>query len=69
MDSERELEQARRKAGGSPTAWFTVLEYARSRQDFALAATALRELNGLGVKVRYSPRRQRQDGKGVADAR
>jgi hypothetical protein len=37
-----------------PTAWFVTLERARRTQDFELAARAERELQRLGVKVRYT---------------
>lgn len=37
----------------SPTAWFAVLERARLDGDFELAAKAQRELNRLGVTVRF----------------
>jgi hypothetical protein len=36
-----------------PTYWFAVLEIARERGDFELAAEAQRQLGRLGVHVRY----------------
>ena len=41
-----------------PTAWFVTLERARRAQDFALAAKAERELQRLGVRVKYTPARK-----------
>ncbi len=38
----------------SPTAWFAVLEAARSRGDFEVAADAVRNLRRLGVTVRFT---------------
>jgi hypothetical protein len=40
----------------SPTYWFVLLENARSRCDFELAAQARRELSRLGVQVTYRPK-------------
>ena len=37
----------------SPVAWFVVLERARKNNDFGLAAKAKRELERLGVIVKY----------------
>jgi hypothetical protein len=37
----------------APTAWFAVLERARHTHDFESAARAKRELERLGVKVKY----------------
>jgi len=37
----------------SPTAWFCVLETARERGDFTQAAEAQKQLQRLGVVVRY----------------
>jgi hypothetical protein len=36
-----------------PVYWFVILEEARSKGDFELAAKAQRELGRLGVRVRY----------------
>jgi hypothetical protein len=36
--------------------WFTILEVARERGDFVTAAQAQRELQRLGVRVRYGRR-------------
>lgn len=38
--------------------WFLELELARERQDFERAAQAKRELQRLGVEVRYRKRRE-----------
>lgn len=43
-----------RPAGESPAAWFVELERARIDRDFARAAEAQRQLERLGVKVRYT---------------
>lgn len=43
-----------------PVYWFVVLESARRSGDFARAAEAQRELERLGIKVRYG--RERQEG-------
>jgi hypothetical protein len=44
-----------------PTYWFALLEIARERGDHAAAAEAQRELERLGVRVRYArPRRRRE---------
>lgn len=40
----------------SPVAWFVVLERAREDGEFELAAKARRELERLGVEVRYHKR-------------
>jgi hypothetical protein len=45
-----------------PTYWFVVLEIARERGDFARAAEAQRQLERLGVSVRYGRPRQREGG-------
>lgn len=37
----------------SPVAWFVVLEQARKQNDFERAAEAQRELQRLGVNVKY----------------
>ncbi len=50
------------KLGGSPVAWFVVLEHARRTQDFETAARARRALAALGVRVTYTRRRR-----GVSD--
>jgi len=41
-----------------PVAWFVVLEQARRANDFATAANAQRELERLGVRVKYLPKRK-----------
>jgi len=43
-----------------PSYWFCLLEMARHRNDFAAAAEAQRELDALGVKVRYAPQRRKK---------
>lgn len=48
----------------APTYWFAVLEIARERGDFSRAAEAQRQLERLGVRVRYG----RRQAKGVAHA-
>lgn len=45
--------------------WFLELELARERQDFERAAQAKRELQRLGVEVRY----RRRQGRGNSDER
>ena len=55
----------KRNRGGpedSPVAWFAVLERARRTNDFELAAQAQRELQRLGVVVRFA-RPKARDGK------
>jgi hypothetical protein len=47
----------------SPIYWFTILEIARDRGDYSLAAEADRELRRLGVRV-VRDRRTRQAGGG-----
>jgi hypothetical protein len=47
----------------SPTAWFAALDRARLTDDYELAARAKRELERLGVRVRFTVR-----GKVVRDA-
>jgi hypothetical protein len=37
----------------SPVAWFAVLERARETHDYETAAEAVRQLERLGVKVKY----------------
>ena len=44
----------------SPTAWFCELERARQRQDLQRAAEAQRQLERLGVRVRYQRPRERK---------
>ena len=53
-----ELEQARREAEQSATAWFAVLDRAREVGDFEKAAEAQRQLKHLGVIVRFEPARK-----------
>lgn len=45
----------------SPVAWFCVLEEARQKNDFERAALAKRELQRLGVQIRYRKKRTTQD--------
>jgi len=59
MSDHRERSDAARRAEDSPTAWFVALETARQANDFAAAAAASRELERLGVRVRYSVARRR----------
>lgn len=50
-------DQSRRdEAIDSPTAWFAVLERARRTEDYELAARAKRELDRLGVSVKFHRR-------------
>jgi hypothetical protein len=49
----------------SPTALFSLLERARDRSDYELAARAQRRLLDLGVAVLFRPRQGRE----VRDAR
>jgi len=65
MSDHRDRSDAARRAEDSPTAWFVALETARRANDFEGAAAAVRELERLGVRVRYAPRRR----KVVRDAR
>jgi hypothetical protein len=45
-----------------PVYWFVILDTAVGRGDHATAATAQRELERLGVRVRYGrPRRRRKE--------
>ena len=46
----------------SPTAWFAVLERARLVDDYGLANRARRELERLGVIVRFRRARDRREG-------
>ena len=41
----------------SRTAWFTVLDHAHDTGKFELAAKASKELERLGVKVRFTKKR------------
>lgn len=47
----------------SPVAWFAVLERARRIEDFEMAAQALRELERLGVRVKYHSARSWRKGR------
>ncbi len=62
MSERKKLEQARREAEQSATAWFAVLDRAREAGDFERAAAAQRRLKQMGVIVRF-------DRKAVQDAR
>ena len=42
----------------SPVVWFTILETARKQGDFTQATKAQKELERLGVQVRFSTGRQ-----------
>jgi len=44
------------------TVWFAVLERAKNRHDFHLAARAERELKRLGVDVRFIPESDKPKG-------
>lgn len=46
-------------AQNSPVAWFVVLERARLGNDFDVAARAKRELERLGVIIKYRKARSR----------
>ena len=50
------------KVTDSPTAWFAVLDRARAEGDFALAERAQRELERLGVRVKFGRQRKRKGG-------
>lgn len=67
MAQDREAEGVRRRARESATAWFAVLEHARSQSDFILAETARRKLELLGIGITYKAVRDR--AKGVKDGR
>lgn len=54
--------QADDAAEESPTAWFAVLERARRTGDYVLAAQAQRELDRLGVVVKYPAKRPNRKG-------
>lgn len=45
----------RREQAIETTVWFSILAHARQTEDFAEAAKALRELEHLGVKVKFRP--------------
>ena len=47
-------------ASDSPIAWFYTLEDARQRNDFERAARAKRELERLGIVVKYIKQRREQ---------
>ena len=44
-----------------PAYWFSVMEMAKERGDFELAARAKRELERLGIHVTYRRPRPRQE--------
>jgi hypothetical protein len=44
-----------------PVYWFVLLEQAIDRSDFEAAARAKQELERLGIRITYRPRRQRQE--------
>lgn len=70
MSNERPARADARRPQDSPAAWFVMLERARQTNDAELAAHARRELERLGVKVRYKAvRAQQAGGKAVRDAR
>ena len=45
-----------------PTAWFAVLERARADNDFQRAAEAQKQLERLGVKVKYFRQKRKAGG-------
>jgi hypothetical protein len=49
------LSELERVAQQTPVYWFFVMEDAKSRGDFDLAAEAKRQLERLGVRVIYRP--------------
>ena len=53
MGADQQDEEARREAEQCPTAWFSALEAALRRNDFAAAERARRKLRRLGVRVRF----------------
>ncbi|MBE3039528.1 MAG: hypothetical protein IMZ62_12035 [Chloroflexi bacterium] len=59
---QNQADKTRREAADSPVAWFVVLERARLDQDFRRAHGAMRELQRLGVTVKYrKPKGPRHD--------
>ena len=61
--SESEIQEARREAANHPATWFCVLMQARDRGDHETAALATRELELMGVRVRFSRRKAVADGR------
>ncbi|HKI30275.1 MAG TPA: hypothetical protein VKA46_00185 [Gemmataceae bacterium] len=53
-------------AADHPVYWFVVMEDAKDRGDFETAARAKRELERLGVFIRYTRRPPRKGGDHVA---
>lgn len=53
MDQNAATKDSRQQVADSPLAWFVVLDNARETNDFRRAAAAQRELERLGVVVRY----------------
>lgn len=60
MSNERRGRDDARRPEDSPVAWFVVLEHAWQTNDFDLVARAHRELERLGVLIRFP--RQRRGG-------
>ena len=53
---KQRFQDASRQPEDSPVAWFAVLERARETNDFERAAEARRQLQRLGVNVKYARR-------------
>lgn len=56
MTRQQKIEEARREAVDSPTAWFCVLERAQRSHNYETAARAQQELERLGVSVSFRTR-------------
>ena len=52
----------------SPVYWFVVLDTAKGRHDFELAAEAQRQLRRLGVRVTFRPEPKFDNPREVAHA-
>jgi hypothetical protein len=60
--AESQKPPASETVSDSPTAWFAVLERARLTDNYALADRAMRELERLGVLVRFPRQRKGANG-------
>lgn len=61
MPNQQRPDESSYRPEDSPVVWFVMLERARRSSDFELAAKAQQELERLGVKVKYSQTRSRQE--------
>ena len=64
MARQQKIEDARREAVNSPTAWFCVLERAQRTHNYETAARAQQQLERLGVRVSF--RTRAEDGPAAA---